>query len=98
MTTQDVAAVVSSDALIDAPVVNVAGDELGRLAYVMLDLAEGRVAYAVLAHGGVLGLGEQLFAVPWKSLRLDESREHFVLDVSREKLTTSFPREAPIDL
>jgi sporulation protein YlmC with PRC-barrel domain len=97
MTLRD-APVVSSDALVDAPVVNAAGDDLGRLAYVVLDVAEGRVAYAVLAHGGVLGLGEQLFAVPWKSLHLDEARECFVLDVSREKLTTSFPREVPMDL
>ena len=90
--------VVSTDALVDAPVVNAAGDELGRLAYVMLDVAEGRVAYAVLAHGGVLGLGEQLFAIPWKSLQLDESRDRFVLDVASEKLTTLFPREDPVDV
>ena len=82
------ARVVSSDALVDAPVVNAAGDELGRVAYVMLDVAEGRVAYAVLSHGGGLGVGEQLFAVPWQSLRLDATQERFIL----------LPREAPVDL
>jgi len=90
--------VVSSDALVDAPVVNSAGDELGRLAYLMLDVAEGRVAYAVLAHGGVLGLGEQFLAIPWQSLHLDAPNDRFVLDVARDSLTTTFPREIPVDL
>lgn len=85
---------VSSDALVDTPVVDASGDVLGRLADVMLDVAEGRVAYAVLAHGGVLGLGEQLFMIPWQSLRLDAVRDCFVLDVPREKLAATFPMEA----
>jgi sporulation protein YlmC with PRC-barrel domain len=88
MNAAEPARVVSSDDLVDAPVVNAAGDELGRVAYVMLDVAEGRVAYAVLAHGDVLGVGEQLFAVPWQSLRLDPTHERFVL----------LPSEAPVDL
>ena len=85
---------VSSDALVDAPVVDAAGGELGRLAYVMLDVEEGRVAYAVMAHGGVLGLGEKLFMVPWQSLRHDASHDCFVLDVARERLDATFPLEA----
>ena len=85
---------VSSDALVDAPVVDGAGAPLGRLADVMLDVADGRVAYALLAHGGVLGLGEQLFIVPWQSLRLDAVHDRFVLDVPREKLADTFAMEA----
>ena len=92
------AAVVSSDAIADAPVVNPAGDELGRIAYVMLDVLEGRVAYAVVAHGGVLGLGEQLSAVPWKRLRHNAADDSFILDVTREALAAAFPREVPTDL
>ena len=90
--------VVSSDAIVDVPVVNRAGDELGHIAYVMLDVAEGRVAYAVVAHGGVLGLGERLFKVPWSSLRIDAASDRFILDVAREKLSTSFPVEVPTDM
>jgi sporulation protein YlmC with PRC-barrel domain len=71
--------VVSSDAIVDVPVVNSAGDEVGRIAYLMLDVDQGRVAYAVLAHGGALGLAEQLFEVPWRSLRRDAAKERFVL-------------------
>ena len=34
----------------------------------MLDMNTGQVAYAVLAFGGFLGMGEKLFAVPWPAL------------------------------
>ena len=97
MSEREGAHVVSSDALVDTPVVDGDGDELGRLAYVMLDVQAGRVAYAVLAHGGVLGLGEQLFAVPWQSLRPDPDNDCFVLDVPRERLAATFPLE-PMEL
>lgn len=90
--------VVSSDALVDTPVVNTAGDVLGHVADVMLDVADGRVAYAVLAHGGVLGLGELLSMVPWKSLHLDAAHECFVLDATRESLSATFPTEARMEL
>jgi sporulation protein YlmC with PRC-barrel domain len=90
--------VVSSDALVDTPVVNAAGEVLGHVADVMLDVATGRVAYAVLAHGGVMGLGEQHFIVPWQSLRLDAAHECFLLDATRESLAATFPTEAPMDV
>ena len=83
------AEVMSCDAFVGDPVVNRAGEELGTLAHVMLDLASGRVAYAVLAHGGVMGLGAKLFAVPWSALRRDAKRGCFILDVAREALRAS---------
>lgn len=33
----------------------------------MLDLEGGRIAYAVLSFGGVLGVGNKLFAVSWSA-------------------------------
>jgi len=84
--------------VVDTPVVNNEGDMLGHVADVMLDPDEGRVAYAVLAHGGVLGLGEQHSIVPWRSLRLDAARDCFVLDATRETLALAFPTEARMDM
>ena len=72
--------VMACDALVGAPVVDRANEEIATLAHVMLDIASGRVAYAVLAHGGVLGVGEKLFTVPWEALTLDPSRDRFILD------------------
>ena len=36
------------------------GENLGKIEEVMIDMEIGRVAYAVLSFGGLLGLGEQM--------------------------------------
>jgi hypothetical protein len=52
----------------------------------MIDLETGDVAYAVLSFGGILGMGDKLFAVPWGALALDADRHEFLLDVDKETL------------
>ena len=51
----------------------------------MIDLTSGRVAYAVLAFGGTLGMGEKLFAIPWSELKPTRSGRNFILDIPKEK-------------
>ena len=65
---------------------NNAGDDLGKIEEIMIDLTSGRVAYAVLSFGGFLGIGDKLFVVPWSALTVDQSAHEFVLDVRREDL------------
>jgi hypothetical protein len=52
----------------------------------MVNLENGRVAYAVLSFGGFLGLGNKLFAVPWKALLVRPHEHAFALDISKEIL------------
>jgi len=78
--------VLSATAVIGDSIVNRAGESLGKIEELMLDLEKARVAYAVLSFGGVMGIGEKLFAVPFEALKLDASREHFMLDVDKDKL------------
>jgi hypothetical protein len=52
----------------------------------MIDLTAGKIAYAVLSFGGVLGMGNKLFAIPWEALDLDSEGHNFVLGVDRESL------------
>jgi hypothetical protein len=49
-------------------------------------MATGKINYAVLSYGGFLGMGDRLFAVPWRALKLDTLNHRFTLDVSKEKL------------
>ena len=78
--------VLSATAVLGDSVVNRAGEKFGKIEELMLDLEKGRVAYAVLSFGGFMGMGEKLFAVPFEALKLDASREHFTLDVDKDKL------------
>lgn len=66
------------------------GDDIGKVADIMLDVRAGRVAYAVVSSGGVRGLGDKLLAVPWNALVLDAERKCFVLPVA-----TGQVRDAP---
>jgi sporulation protein YlmC with PRC-barrel domain len=67
-------------------VINMAGEHLGKIEDLMIDLENGRVAYAVLSFGGFLGLGNKLFAVPWEALSVKPEEHAFALDVSKEIL------------
>ncbi len=78
--------VLPSASIAGDPVVNREGHELGRLEHVMIDMPAGRIAYAVLARGGVFGLGERLIAVPWPALARDDALRRFVIDISPERL------------
>jgi len=76
----------SVSTLLGNQVVDRTGHEVGRIQELMMDPKDGRVTYAVMSFGGVLGVGEKLFAVPWVSLELDPEKDRFVMDVDRERL------------
>jgi len=80
---------MSADSLTGDSVVNAAGEDLGKIEAIMLDVPRGRVAYAVLSFGGFLGMGDKLFAIPWETLTLDADRECFILDVDKERLKSA---------
>lgn len=70
-------------------VVNKNAEDLGKIEDYMLDLENGRIAYAVLSFGGFLGMGEKLFAIPWSAfnVQLFENDMRIVLNVDKEILT-----------
>jgi sporulation protein YlmC with PRC-barrel domain len=80
---------MGADTLIGNDVFNQAGDKLGDIKEIMLDMRNGRVAYAVLSFGGFLGMGEKLFAVPWNALTLDTATKSFKLNVDKDRLKTA---------
>ena len=56
--------VLSATTAIGDKIKNAAGEDLGELKELMIDVNSGQIAYAVLSFGGFLGLGEKLFAIP----------------------------------
>lgn len=67
-------------------VCNMQDEKLGTIHDIMLDIQTGKIRYAVLSSGGFLGMGERLFAVPWKAFTLDKDNKRFILDVDTERL------------
>lgn len=79
----------SANALIGDAIVNPAGEKLGDLKDIVFDTARGEIVYAVMASGGVLGVGEKLFAVPWSALRMEGDNQNLVLDASPDRLKSA---------
>jgi sporulation protein YlmC with PRC-barrel domain len=67
-------------------VVNLEGQDIGKIEELMIDVVSGRVAYAVLSFGGMLGMGGKLFALPWSTLTIDETKKRFVVNVNKQTL------------
>ena len=78
--------IMAADTLEGNDVKNLQNDNVGEIEHIMLDVPTGRIAYAVMAVGGFLGIGEKLFAVPWSALTLDTTDKCFRLDVTKERL------------
>ena len=70
---------------------NSGGKDLGDIKDVMLDMGDhGRVRYAALSFGGFLGMGDKLFAIPWRALKFqhdpDKDKNFVIFDVTEETL------------
>lgn len=77
---------VEASALLREPVINAVGENLGQIRDIVIDVASGRIAYAVVEFAGLLGLGDKLFAVPWMALTMDADNRCFILNVDKRRL------------
>ena len=62
------------------------GEHVGKISDIMLDVRNGRIAYAVLSEGGFLGMGANLHAIPWSALTLDTDQKCFFVDITAQRL------------
>jgi len=67
-------------------VVNKKGDDLGQVQTFVVDMKEGLIAFAMVAFGGVLGITDKWFALPWGALKWHPETKKFILDMPEEVL------------
>lgn len=72
--------------LIGKNVTNTANENLGEIKDIVFDAGSSRILYGVLSFGGVLGLGDKYFAIPWPSIRLAPDYKAFVLHLEKDRL------------
>ena len=77
---------ISSDRVEGTHVYNMAGDKLGSIDCVMIDKISGQTRFAVMSFGGFLGVGSDLYPVPWSVLRYDTSLGGYVVPLTAEQL------------
>lgn len=78
--------VMAASTLDGTKVMSSDGEHVGKISDIMLDVRGGRIAYAVLAEGGFLGMGSKLHAIPWSALTLDTDEKCFFVDVTAERI------------
>ncbi len=79
-------------------VYNTNHQELGKIEDLVIDPAVGKIRYAVLSFGGVWGMGNKYFAIPWDKLSFvpkgqtsagTERAAYCILDISRQALKSA---------
>ncbi len=94
MSTAGTSNLVSSTDVNGTPVYGQDGSHIGTIDHLMIDKASGRVAYAVMGFGGLFGLGEEHYPVPWSKLSYDTAQDGFQTDLTKPEVEGA-PRHAP---
>ena len=87
---------IASDKVEGTAVYSPDGHHLGTVQNFMVDKVSGQVAYAVLAFGGFLGVGESHHPLPWRSLRYSVELGGYVVDIDENTLSGA-PSHSPGD-
>jgi hypothetical protein len=77
---------IASDKVEGTSVFDRDGNAIGVVHNFMVDKVTGKVAYAVMSFGGLFGIGEHYFPLPWSKLDYDTRRNGYVVDVSKDDL------------
>jgi len=77
---------LTASSIMSNKVYNFERENLGSVKDIMIDLIDGKIEYVIVEFGGFLGIGEKFFAVPFQLLEVDEEKEAFIFNQSRETL------------
>ncbi len=81
--------IAAKKSVLGAKVINSGGEDLGKIEDLVIDTRNNRVAYAILSFGGLLGVGDKHFAIPWEALAFDLSEKVAVLNVDKDRLSNA---------
>jgi hypothetical protein len=68
---------------------NNSNEHLGKVKEIVLDKITGQPAYVVLENGAFLCMGGKLFALPWDVFHYDDSKDCFIVNISKDRLNSS---------
>ena len=77
---------IASDRVEGTKVYNRGGDKLGSIKNFMVGKTSGQAEYAVIQFGGILGLGNDYYPIPWGMLTYDTDKGGYVVDVTKGQL------------
>ena len=78
---------ISSNKVEGTAVYDRQGNKLGEVYNFMVGKRSGRVAYAVMSFGGLLGMGSSHYPLPWSALDYHTEKGGYVVDVDKDRLS-----------
>lgn len=78
--------ILTANSLIGEKIQNPKGEHLGTVKDIMFDIKIGCIDYLVIEFGGILGMGEKLFAIPFQVFSIDTDKKLLILERSKESL------------
>ena len=77
---------IGSDKVEGTAVYGADSQKIGTIERVMIDKISGRVSYAVLSFGGILGIGDDHYPLPWQSLKYDTDLGGYITGITLQQL------------
>lgn len=88
--------IIASNKVEGTAVYNAQGEKLGSIYNFLVGKRSGKVDYAVLQFGGILGLGADYYPLPWEVLTYDTEQGGYVVNLDKAMLEKA-PRYAASD-
>jgi hypothetical protein len=80
---------IASDRIEGTAVRRSNGDKIGKIERLMIDKVSGNIGYAVLSFGGLFGMGNHHYPLPWSILKYNTDLDAYECDVTEELLCGS---------
>ncbi|WP_179879950.1 PRC-barrel domain-containing protein [Bradyrhizobium ottawaense] len=80
---------IGSDKVEGTNVYGADGEKVGYIERVMIDKVSGKVSYAVLSFGGLLGIGDDHYPLPWHALKYDTNLAGYVTGITQDQLRSA---------
>jgi hypothetical protein len=77
---------ISSEDVQGTLVYGVGDEEIGEIDHLLIEKVSGRVAYAVISFGGLLGLAHSHYPIPWSALKYDTNLGGFRTGIREDQL------------
>ncbi len=78
--------VIRSSELLGYNIENAEGEDLGSVNDAIISLEQGCINYLVLSFGGILGLGDNQYLIPWRAVTIDPVEERLLLNIDPSAL------------
>jgi hypothetical protein len=77
---------ITAERVRGTPVFNNGGERVGHIEDLSIDKVSGEVVYALVAFGGILGIGEKFHPLPWAVLDYDPKQGGYVVPLAKGEL------------